>query len=89
MRDVTETLDEREDSHGDFFTVGIVAQQIKHAFRQSPNWHRLPAYQREALELMATKFARILNGDNCHADHWHDIAGYARLPEMILTEDAG
>lgn len=35
--------------------------------------------QREALELIAVKLARILVGDPNHVDHWRDIAGYATL----------
>ena len=35
--------------------------------------------QREALEMIAHKIARILNGDPDYADSWHDIAGYAQL----------
>ena len=35
--------------------------------------------QREALEMLALKIARILNGDPNYADSWHDVAGYATL----------
>lgn len=35
--------------------------------------------QREALEMIAHKIARILNGDPNYADSWVDIAGYAKL----------
>lgn len=35
--------------------------------------------QREALEMIAHKIARILNGDPNYADSWHDVAGYATL----------
>ena len=33
----------------------------------------------EALEMIAHKIGRILNGDPHYADSWHDIAGYAKL----------
>jgi hypothetical protein len=36
-------------------------------------------YQREALEMIAHKIARIINGDPNYADSWVDIAGYAKL----------
>jgi hypothetical protein len=31
------------------------------------------------LEMIAHKIGRVLAGDPNHADHWDDIAGYARL----------
>jgi len=39
----------------------------------------LAADQREALEMIAHKIARIINGDPNYADSWVDIAGYAKL----------
>jgi hypothetical protein len=35
--------------------------------------------QIEALEMIFSKLARILNGDPNYADSWIDIAGYATL----------
>jgi hypothetical protein len=35
--------------------------------------------QREALDYIAGKLARILSGQPGYADHWDDIAGYAKL----------
>jgi hypothetical protein len=40
--------------------------------------------QREALEGVFTKIARILSGDPNHKDHWSDIAGGAHLVEERL-----
>jgi hypothetical protein len=40
---------------------------------------RLSAMQREALDMIAHKIARILNGNPDVHDHWHDIVGYASL----------
>ena len=34
---------------------------------------------REALDMIASKIARILSGDATHVDHWVDIGGYAEL----------
>jgi hypothetical protein len=67
----------REQTHGDFGQTAAVAQAIKTAFGDRAA--RLPPVQREALEQIAVKIARILCGDPNHVDHWHDIAGYARL----------
>ena len=41
--------------------------------------YELSPDQAEALDMIAHKIARILNGDPNHHDHWHDIAGYATL----------
>lgn len=35
--------------------------------------------QYEALDMIAHKIARIINGDPDYADSWDDIAGYAKL----------
>jgi hypothetical protein len=43
------------------------------------NWDVLKDTQREALELIAMKIARILSGDHNYRDHWDDIEGYAEL----------
>jgi hypothetical protein len=42
--------------------------------------------QREALEMIAHKIARIVNGDPNYADSWLDIAGYAQLVADRLNE---
>lgn len=43
---------------------------------------KLSAPHQEALDMICIKLARIIEGDpNCE-EHWHDIAGYARLAEV-------
>lgn len=51
-----------------------------------PGWHELSCDQKEALETIATKIARILNGDPDYIDNWVDIAGYAMLVVERLKE---
>jgi hypothetical protein len=67
----------RQTTHGDFAETAAVAQTLKAAMRDRAA--SLPRAQREALDMIATKLARILCGDANHADHWLDLAGYARL----------
>jgi hypothetical protein len=43
------------------------------------NWNELDDIQREALQMIASKIARILSGNHAEIDHWKDIAGYANL----------
>lgn len=40
---------------------------------------RLASDQQEALDMIAHKIGRIVNGDPDYADSWVDIAGYAKL----------
>jgi hypothetical protein len=45
----------------------------------TPNWESLRPDQKEALEMIQHKIARILNGDPDYVDSWTDIAGYSTL----------
>ena len=81
---VEDTLIERGKSYGDFTDNADYAQQIKQAFYESKNWHTMPTYMQEALDLIASKFGRLLSGDIYHVDGWHDIQGYVRLVEQRI-----
>lgn len=77
---VTATLGERAKVYGKFADLAGIAQRIKTAIYDSVEVRQpLAPDQREALDMIASKIARIINGDPNHHDHWHDIAGYARL----------
>lgn len=76
---VDEILDERHGRYGTFAEQALIAQNLKAAMRHSRNWQKLPADMKEALEMSASKMARILNGDFTYDDSWADIAGYAQL----------
>jgi len=66
----------RAQTHGDFTRNAVVAQELREYWRKSDNWRKLTATQREALDMLACKLARILTGNAHHADHWKDGAGY-------------
>lgn len=72
-------LVEREKTHGDFGKQAEFAQMLKAQFRRQPKMSALQPAQHEALDLIATKIARILHGNQAEPDHWLDIAGYAKL----------
>ena len=75
----------REHTHGNFDATALIAQRFKNVARNTPNWEaKLTDVQREALEGVFTKIARILSGDPGHKDHWSDIAGAAHLVEERL-----
>jgi len=46
------------------------------------------ADQREALDMICHKIARIVNGNPDYADSWTDIAGYATLVAERLENDS-
>jgi hypothetical protein len=78
-------LDEREKTHGDYYRVAMMAQELKDVMRRGKNWKTLDDTQREALEMIASKIGRIMSGNPHEVDHWRDIAGYAALIERWLT----
>lgn len=84
---VQETLNERASRYGDIETLMTLSQDIQQAMRGSKNWWELMPAQREALQMIASKIARILNGDPNYKDNWHDIQGYARLAEERCKEE--
>lgn len=73
------TLAERGSRYGSFEGHAKVTQAIKSAMMLGKNWHDLDDDQREALEMVAHKIGRILNGDPDFHDSWHDIIGYTKL----------
>ena len=83
--DVDEVLAERNARYGDFKDQARLAQAIKDAMRLG-KWDALGDAHKEALEMMATKMARILNGDPTWLDNWVDLAGYAQLVVKELTK---
>jgi hypothetical protein len=77
--EIDQILEERGSRYGDFGSQAIITQNIKAAMRHSPNWAKLPNDMKEALEMMALKVGRILNGDPTWLDSWTDAVGYAQL----------
>lgn len=82
------TLAERGSRYGAFNTHAEITQALKFVMYGNlcnndklivTNWGNLRPSQKEALEMIAHKIGRILNGDPNYADSWVDIAGYAQL----------
>ena len=86
MTTVNELLDEREARYGRFADHAHIAQGLKDVLADSGKWRKLNAAQRESLEMICHKIARILNGDPNYIDNWTDIAGYAVLVEQELRK---
>jgi hypothetical protein len=77
----------REKTYGNFLRQASIAADLKGVMRAYCEWTEVLAPdQREALEMIAVKIARVLNGDPNFADSWRDIEGYARLVANRLEE---
>ena len=73
---IQKTLKQRQKTHGNFSTHAVISQQLKAVMREHGLLELAPD-QIEALEMIAHKIARVLNGNPDYHDHWHDISGYA------------
>lgn len=85
MNDIHRLLAERAKTHGDFVHHARLSQIIKNDMRDGIRWRELSMYQRESLDMIANKIARILTGNPHFKDHWDDIAGYALLTSKQLN----
>ena len=81
------TLLERGTKYGEYEDHARITQGIKSAMRNSKNWKTLSADKREALEMVAHKIGRILNGDPEYKDSWVDIEGYIHLVSEKLKDE--
>lgn len=74
-------LDTRASDYGTFGDNARLAQALKRAMAEHAEDHgrTFTDDQWEALEMIATKVSRIVNGNADDIDQWHDIAGYATL----------
>lgn len=93
---VEATLAQRGSRYGDFTDHARLCQDIKDVICQSittdehgrkvHGWLKLSPVQKQALEVITDKIARILTGDPNYDDNWHDIQGYAKLVEDRLPK---
>ena len=74
-------LAERGARYGTFADNAATSQSLKRVMAQHLAKHNkeLADDQWEAMEMIAHKMARIINGDTNYHDNWADIAGYAKL----------
>ena len=88
MTDIEKTLNERQSQYGDFsdvaeLTQGLLSVMSKYGYDDMPNAHK------ESIHMIASKLARIVNGDCDYIENWHDISGYATLMERELKTKEG
>lgn len=83
---IEQTLAERGKRYGDFRSHACITQAIKKVINDNGG-SQLEPMHREALDMIAHKIGRILNGDPNYADSWVDISGYATLVVQRLPKD--
>lgn len=76
---IEEVLNQRQTTHGSFTKNAETAQMLKYFVKQGDNYNDMPVVQREALDMILHKIARIVNGDPNYIDNWIDICGYSQL----------
>lgn len=80
-----ELIAERHKTHGDFADNARISQKLKQLFADEISYGKMTVVQHEALDMIALKLSRILSGQANVADHWDDIAGYAKLASKEIT----
>lgn len=84
---VNEMLTGREARYGAFENHAEISQALKAVMYAQTGWARLSKDQRESLEMVQHKVARILNGDPSYLDNWVDICGYSQLVVNRLEKE--
>lgn len=76
---VESILNERGSRYGNYLTQATIAEALWVNLADALVKKEVAADQANALHMICTKLARIVNGDPDYADSWRDIAGYATL----------
>lgn len=79
-------LEERGSRYGSFDEHARITQDIKDALVSGESWAAMSPSMKEALEMVAHKMGRIVNGDPTYKDLWTDIIGYTKLVEQTLKD---
>lgn len=77
--EVEEILSQREETHGEFVDVAKSSQLLKNTLRYSGFYAFRSDIQKEALEMICVKIARLVSSQQIHRDNVVDIIGYATL----------
>lgn len=78
------TIKTRDKEYGGFERVAEITQKFKGIMKSSPSYVKMTDVEKEAMEMVMHKCARLLAGNPHHLDSWHDIQGYAKLVEDRL-----
>jgi hypothetical protein len=77
--ETTAVLKERGKRYGKFSGHARITQLLKNVMHAEEGWYRMTYTQREALEMVMHKVARMINGDCTYEDNVVDILGYTEL----------
>lgn len=83
MGGIDATLSERQSTYGNFEDVAFVTENIINVLKKC-NYDYMPHTHKMAMYMIASKMARLVNGDCDHLDSWHDIGGYSKLIEKLI-----
>ena len=86
QQSIDATLAERQSTYGSFEDVAFVTENIINVLKKC-NYDEMPHTHKMAMYMIASKMARLVNGDCNHLDSWHDIGGYAKLIENLIKEN--
>ena len=86
---IEKTIAENMDKYGSFSGHSRITQAIKLTMQTSLNWQKLSEDKREALDMIAHKIGRILNGSSDLKANWQGIVGYAKLIADRLEDKNG
>src|SRR5258708_34547397 len=78
-KEVKALLTDRHSTHGLFEDNARISQGLKEWMRGSPGWSKLTDVEREAMDMIALKFSRVLSGKSLEKQHWEDVFGYGQL----------
>ena len=79
MESIDSILAKRGEQYGDFAEFAVMSQSLKLVIRNGVGTRNMRDFQREAIQMILHKVARIANGNPDYRDSWDDIAGYAKL----------
>lgn len=87
---MSKLLEQRGQNYGDFSGQASISQGLKDVARNGVQYDSLKPFQKESVEMILHKIARIVNGNPNYIDSWRDIIGYAQLvvDELNQTEGA-
>ena len=86
MTEINNVLAERGNRYGAFRSHAEITQALKRIMHHAPKWRNLTPSQKEAMEMIAHKMGRMLNGDVTYKDNVVDIIGYATLMLNDMSE---
>ena len=86
MNSTESLLAERATTHGDFHDHCFTVDALLGVCEGTPKWNELSITQEHGLYMILHKIARALCGTPGFADHWDDIAGYAKLVSKSINK---